>query len=266
MLKNANHLKGLVIRAKDGEIGTVDQLYFDDETWAIRYLTAETGSWLDDRKVLISPFSVVNADWQAKRLDVALTRKQVEHSPNIDTHRPVSRQHEAEYLGYYGYPYYWGGPYLWGPAYCPMNLAIPAIASKEALAERIRKESADSHLRSTEAVTGYHIAATDGEIGHVAGFVVDDEAWAIRYIEVATQNWWPGKKVLVSPDWINDVSWTSSKVYVSLSRETIKTGPEFAESMPITREYESRLHLHYGRSPYWLREGEHKSSFSMSGV
>jgi hypothetical protein len=123
-----------VIRAKDGEIGTVDQLYFDDETWAIRYLTVETGGGLDDRKVLISPFSVVNADWQAKRLDVRLTRKQVEHSPNIDTHRPVSRQHEAEYLGYYGYPYYWGGPYLWGPAYCPMDLAIPAIASKEALA------------------------------------------------------------------------------------------------------------------------------------
>ena len=266
MLTNANNVKGLVIRAKDGEIGTVVQLYFDDETWAIRYLTAETGSWLGDRKVLISPFSVVNVDWQTKRLDVALTRKQVEHSPNIDTHRPVSRQHEAEYLGYYGYPYYWEGPYLWAPAYCPMNLDIPAIASKEALTERIRKESADSHLRSTEAVTGYHIAATDGDIGHVAGFVVDDEAWAIRYIEVATQNWWPGKKVLVSPAWINEVNWTDSKVFVSLSRETIKTGPEFTESMPITREYESRLHLHYGRSPYWVREGEHESSFSMSGV
>jgi hypothetical protein len=95
---------------------------------------------------------------------------------------------------------------------------------------------------------------------------VDDEAWAIRYIEVATQNWWPGKKVLVSPAWINEVSWTDSKVYVSLSRETIKEGPEFIESMPITREYESRLHLHYGRSPYWLRDGERQSSFSMSGV
>jgi len=266
MLTNANHVKGLVIQAKDGEIGTVDQLYFDDETWAIRYLTAEAGSWLDDRKVLISPFSVVHVDWQARRLEVALTRKQVEHSPNIDTHRPVSRQHEAEYLGYYGYPYYWGGPYLWGPAYFPMNLGIPAIASKEALAKRIREESADSHLRSTKAVTGYNIAATDGEIGHVAGFIVDDETWAIRYIEVATQNWWPAKKVLVSPDWINQVSWTASKVYVGLSRETIKTGPEFVESIPITREYESRLHLHYGRSPYWLREGEPKSSFSMSGV
>src|ERR1022692_2922237 len=115
MLTNATHLKGLVIRATDGELGTVDQLYFDDETWAIRYLTVNTGGWLGGRQVLISPISVVKADWQAKRLDVALTKKQVENSPDIDAQRPVSRQYEAEYFGYYGYPYYWDGPNLWGP-------------------------------------------------------------------------------------------------------------------------------------------------------
>ena len=110
MLTNAKHLKGFVIRATDGEIGTVDQFYFDDETWAIRYLIVETGGWLAGRRILISPFSVVDADWRVGRLDVALTKKQVEGSPNIDTHRPVSRQHEAAYLGYFGYPNYWGGP------------------------------------------------------------------------------------------------------------------------------------------------------------
>jgi PRC-barrel domain len=225
MLTNANRLKGLVIQATDGEIGTVDQFYFDDETWAIRYLTVETGGWLGDRQVLISPISVVHAAWQAKRLDVALTKKQVENSPNIDTHKPVSRQHEAEYLGYYGYPYYWGGPYLWGPAYYPLGLAVPTASSKEALADRIRRESMDSHLRSTEAITGYHIQATDGEIGHLEGFIVDDEVWAIRYIVVATRNWWPGKKILISPSWIQDASWEASKVYVGLSQHTIKNGP-----------------------------------------
>ena len=104
MLTNVNHIKGLVIRATDGEIGTVDQLYFDDETWAIRYLTVATGGWLSDREVLISPFSVTHVDWQSKRLDVALTKKQIENSPNRDTQRPVSRQYESEYLGYYNYP------------------------------------------------------------------------------------------------------------------------------------------------------------------
>jgi hypothetical protein len=266
MLTNTTHLKGLVIRATDGELGTVDQSYFDDETWAIRYLTVETGNWLDGRQVLISPFSIIRTDWQAKRLDVALTKKQVENSPNIDTHQPVSRQHEVEYLGYYGYPCYWGGPYLWGPDVYPVGLAIPASARAEAVADRFRRESADSHLRSSEAVTGYHVEATDGEIGHVNGFLLDDEAWAIRYIEVATRNWWPGKKVLLSPAWVDRVSWLDSKVYVGLSREAIQSAPEYVEPLAITREYEDRLYLHYGRPPYWLHEAEPRSAYSLTGV
>jgi hypothetical protein len=198
-------------------------------------------------------------------LDVALTKKQVEHSPEIDTHLPVSRQHEATYLGYYGYPYYWGGPYLWGPAFYPAGLSGLTMPSAEAIADRVRGESQDSHLRSTEAVTGYDIEASNGEIGHVDGFVVDDEAWAIRYMEVATRNWLPGKKVLVSPAWIERVSWMDSKVYVGMLREAIKDGPEYIESRPITREYEDRLHQHYGRPPYWLREAEYKPALSLSG-
>jgi hypothetical protein len=265
MLTN-KHLKDFAIRATDGELGTIDDIYFDDETWAIRHFIVDAGGWLGGRRVLISPISVVHTDWEAKRLDVALTKRQVEHSPEIDTHKPVSRQHEAAYVGYYGYPYYWGGPYLWGPAAYPAGLATPPTVSTEAMAERIRRESTDSHLRSGEAVTGYNIEAADGEIGHVDGFVVDDEAWAIRYIEVATRNWWPGKKVLVSPAWIERVSWTNSKVYVGLSREAIKDAPEYIESTPITREYENRLYFHYGRPPYWLHEAEHKSSYSLSGV
>ncbi len=264
MLTNSTNLKGFVIRAKDGELGTVDQFYFDDESWAIRYLTVETGGWLGGRQVLISPFSVVHTDWQAKRLDVALTKKQVENSPDIDTHRPVSRQHEAEYLGYYGYPFYWGGPYMWGPGFYPADALIPADASTEAMADRIRRESKDSHLRSTEAVSGYHIEASDGEIGHVDAFLLDDDAWAIRYVEVATRNWWPGKKMLISPAWIERVSWLDYKVYVGLTREAIRSGPEYFESAPITRDYEDRLYLHYGRPPYWLREAGHESALALS--
>ncbi len=264
LLTNTTNLKGFTIRAKDGDLGAVDDFYFDDETWAIRYLTVDTGGWLGGRQVLISPISVVHADWQAKQLDVALTKKQVENSPDIDTHKPISRQHEAEYFGYYGYPYYWGGPFLWGQEFYPASLVVPATPPKESMADRIRRESADSHLRSSEAVSGYHIEAADGEIGHVDGFLVNDEVWAIRYIEVATRNWWPGKKVLVSPAWIQWVSWEESKVYVGLSQEAIQSGPEYVESMPVTREYENRLYLHYGRPPYWLHEAEHKSPFAVS--
>ena len=265
MLTN-KRLKDFTIRATDGELGTVIDLYIDDETWAIRYLIADTGKWLSGRRVLISPMSVIHLDLAAARVDVALTKRQVEHSPEIDTHLPVSRQHEATFLGYYGYPYYWGGPYLWGPAFFPAGLGVSEKRSAEALAEKVRKESPDSHLRSTEAVTGYDIAAADGEIGHVDGFVVDDEAWAIRYLEVATRNWLPGKKVLVSPAWIERVSWTDSTVYAGLTREAIKDAPEYIESRPITREYENRLYLHYGRPPYWLHQAEHKPAYSLIGT
>jgi len=264
MLTN-KHMKDFAIRAVDGELGTVVDVYFDDETWAIRYLVVDTGGWLTGRHVLISPISVSNTDWAARQFDVSLTKRQVENSPDIDTHRPVSRQHEAAFLGYYGYPVYWGGPYLWGPAFNPAGLGGPMNAAVGAIAAPVGSESPDSHLRSTEAVTGYDIDASDGEIGHVDGFVVDDEAWAIRYMEVATRNWLPGKKVLVSPAWIERVSWTQSKVYVGLSREAIKEGPEYIESTPITREYENRLYFHYGRPPYWLHESERKT-LSSTGV
>jgi hypothetical protein len=266
MLRNVIHLKEFAIRARDGEIGTLEQFYFDDETWAIRYLVVNTGDWLAGRLVLVSPIALRQAEWQSKRLDVALTKKQIEDSPPIDTHKPVSRQHEAAYLGYYGYPYYWGGPNLWGLASYPAGLTVQreAVTEAEVLQARAGKESADSHLRSTDEVTGYHIEAADGEIGHVRDFIVDDETWAIRYLEVDTRNWWPGKKVLVSPQWIDNVSWPDSKVYVGLSRETVKNGPEWDESIPVTREYENRLYRYYARSPYWAPESEQPSSRAAS--
>ena len=149
MLTNSTFLKDLTIHATDGELGTVDEFYFDDETWGIRYLVVKTGGWLSGREVLISPIAAVRVDWQTKSLHVALTKKQVENSPGINTHQPVSRQHEAEFSSYYGYNAYWGGPFLWGPAYYPADLAIPSGVFTKA-----KEESADSHLRSSTAVTG----------------------------------------------------------------------------------------------------------------
>ncbi len=266
MLRNAKDLHGFTIRATDGEIGTVDQFYFDDETWAVRYLTVDTGGWLGGRLVLISPISVIGKpDWEAKRLDVSLTKQQVEHSPDIQSHQPVSRQHEIAYLGYYGYPFYWGGSDLWGPSPYATGLAVTGGPLMDPLPPP-SKDPADLHLRSNQEVIGYHIESTDGEIGHLEGFVVEDETWAIRYIEVATRNWWPGKKVLVSPAWIERVSWEDSKVYIELSREMIKYAPEYQESEPVTRQYEDRLYSHYGLPPYWLHDAKRRPSFSLSGV
>ena len=267
MLRNVARLKGFEIRASDGEFGTLEQLYFDDENWAIRYLVVNSGIWLNGRLVLVSPIALRQAEWESRRLDVALTKRQIENSPAIDTHKPVSRQHEAVYMGYYGYPYYWGGPNLWGLASYPAGLSVQreAVTEAEASQARAGKESADSHLRSTDEVTGYHIEASDGEIGHVEDFIFDDETWAIRYLEVNTRNWFPGKKVLLSPQWINNVSWPESKVYVNHTRETIQNGPEWNDTIPVTREYEYRLHEYYARSPYWEPVSEQHSRAASKG-
>jgi hypothetical protein len=137
--------------------------------------------------------------------------------------------------------------------------------SPNTTSERIREQSADSHLRTTQAVAGYRIDATDGEIGHVERFLVDDETWAIRYLEVATKNWWPGKKVLLSPTWVERVSWEESKVFVAVTREAIKTCPEYVDSEPVTREYENKLYFHYGRPPYWLEQATKSMAFAKGG-
>jgi sporulation protein YlmC with PRC-barrel domain len=252
MLRRVKELQGYTIRATDGDIGHVDEFYFDDEKWTVRYLVVDTGGWLSGRQVLISPIALGEANWQERRLHVKLTRQQVENSPDIDTDRPVSRRQEIGYFQYYGWPYYWGGPGIWGGAMVPGYLAVPAAAQEVVEEERRRAEQeGDPHLRSTKDVTGYTIQARDGEIGQVSDFILDDESWTIRYLVVDTGGWLPGKKVLVPPPWIEQVSWAEAAVSVDLSRDTIKNGPEWDPDAPISREYEERLHGYYGRSPYW---------------
>lgn len=248
MLLKANALKGFKLDSLDGEIGEVSEFYFDDQHWAIRYLVANTGGWLTGRQVLISPYALVAAIKAADNIAVNLTKQQIEDSPSLDSDKPVSRQFESDYSGYYGWPMYWGGPMMWG-AY-PYLVRDP----NQWNTPKDTEKSWDPHLRSTDAVTGHHIQATDGEIGHVVDFIIDDETWAIRYLVVDTRNWWPGKQVLVSPEWIERVSWSELKVFVKLSREAIKASPEYTEEAPITRDYESGLFRHYGRDGYWSHE------------
>ncbi len=248
MLDKVKTLKGYTFKGRDGEIGSVSDLYFDDHFWAIRYLVADTGTWLKDRSVLISPYAVEAVDREARQIVTTLTRKQIEDSPSWDSDKPVSRQYEESYHGYYGWPSYWGGPYMWG--------TYPSIARDPEYwkGKGTEEKTWDPHLRSIKAVTGYHVMAPDGDVGHVSDFVIDNESWAIRYLVVDTKNWWPGRKVLVSVDWIERVSWEESTVFVAATRESIRQAPEYADEALLSRDYESRLHGHYDRSGYWLAE------------
>jgi uncharacterized protein YrrD len=263
MLIKANALKGYTLDSIDGEIGKVKEFYFDDRYWTIRYLVADTGKWLIGRQVLISPHPLLTVNKEEQKIGISLTKKQIEDSPSLDNDKPVSRQFEKAYHGYYGWPIYWGGSFMWGSyAYPYMAGPYPGVAhEREELAEATRNEKAwDPHLRSTHDVAGRHIEAADGEIGHIEDFIIDDKTWAIRYLIVDTRNWWPGKRVLVAPQWIESVSWSESKVLVNLSRDAIKRSPEYTEESLLTRDYETGLHQHYNREGYWVDEPASKEN------
>ncbi|MEO8766933.1 MAG: PRC-barrel domain-containing protein, partial [Nitrosospira sp.] len=119
MLRSIKDLEGFAAEATDGLIGHVKDFYFDDEAWTIRFLVVETGAWLEGRKVLISPVAIGVPDWVRRLLPVSVTREQVRKSPDVDSQKPISRQHEVENYAYYGFPYYWGGLGIWGDSMRP---------------------------------------------------------------------------------------------------------------------------------------------------
>jgi hypothetical protein len=226
MLQSIKQLYGDKLGASDGEIGHVKDFYFDDQNWAVRYLVADTGSWLPGRQVLISPHAFGSLDQTGKVLRVNLTRKQIEDSPSIESHKPVSRQYEEEYYRYYGWPFYWQGDGLWGMSGFPI-LELPAnpLPGEPATASRPHTKYADAHLRSTQAVNGYHLQASDGIIGHVFDFMMDAQSWAIRQLIIKTGHRFYGKEVQLPTRTVDRISWDESKVFVNLTREAVEQSP-----------------------------------------
>ena len=225
MLQSIKELYGRNLGTLDGEIGRVKDFYFDDRTWAVRYVVADTGKWLPGRQVLLSPhaFSSPLVD---RTMRVNLTLKQIEDSPSIETHKPVSRQYEEEYHRYYGWPYYWEGDGLWGGMRGFPILAVPPGFSTEKPATGSQPNGHDADLRSTQAVNGYHLQATDGIIGHVCDFLMDDKSWAINQLVVKTGHRFTGKEVQIPISQVDRMSYKESTVYVKVSKEAVEKSPE----------------------------------------
>jgi len=245
MLIKAKDLKGYKLNSLTGDIGSVKEFYFDDKHWTIRYLIADSGNWLTGRLVLISPYALLHIRKDSEEISINLSKKQIEQSPDLETDKPVSKQFEESYYGYYEWPVYWVGPYIWGSNRSPAKTDESSQASTEP------SESWDPHLRSTDEVRSYHIQAPDGEVGHIEDFIIDDETWTIRYLIINTHNWWPGESLLISPIWIDRVSWVDQKVYINIPKETIKESPVYSKQALVTREYEDKLYRHYHKPQYW---------------
>ena len=252
MLRSLKDLERYAVSATDGDIGSIENFLFDDVRWATRYLVVDSGGFLTEGRVVISPVFFRQADWTTRRFHLALTKDKIKNSPSINAERPVSRQHERDYYGYFGYPDYWSYGGLWGMWPYPGSFKPGTWQTEQAArAAAAREEPDDVHLRSVNEVRGYHIQGTDDAIGHVEDFIVDDETWEIRYLVIDTSNWWFGKKVLIAPRWTTSVSWDERKVYVDMTQQQVKDSPDWDPASALDRDFETRLYDHYGRPIDW---------------
>ena len=250
MLWTASGIKGYAIRASDGEIGTVIDFLFADDSWVVRWLVVDTGNWLAGRKVLLPPTVLGHPDPGTREFPVRLTMKEIKESPEIESDRPVSRQDETNIYGYYGWRPYWGDGFFMGGYGSTGDdwVGTQALGASQrgGRVANTRLNDGDPHLRSIAAVTGHHIHATDGEIGHVKDFLLEETDWSIHYLVVDTTNWWPGKKVLISPASTHDINWPDRLVNLNVDRQKVKSSPEYNEMTTVDRNYERRFHNHYG--------------------
>jgi hypothetical protein len=245
-------MKKYKYQARDDELGGVDDFLFKEIDWGVRFVVLNTGNWLAGRKVLIAPSAIEAADGSRQVMKLDLTRKQIEDGPSVDSAKPISQKMEDSVMQHFGWP-----SMMYAPLRASIGSGAPPLdvppqgkdSESRQLATRI--EENETVLRSVNEVAGYHIRATDGDIGHADDFVIEDQSWAIRYLVVATHNWLPGKKVLVSPTWVLNVSWAGREVVVDLDVEAIKDSPRFDPEMPVNRRYEEQLYDFYGRPVYW---------------
>ncbi len=250
MLIKASQTKGYSVEATDGPIGTVSDLLFDDDTWTTRWLVVETGNWLFNRQVLLPASTLGHPDIDALSFPVRLTRAQVKNSPDVDTHLPVSRQLEQNIYDYYGFSPYWGtAEYIAGYGYWGGMVFAPPTPASSARQDEIlqmQRQAEDAHLRSIDVLKGYHIHATDGEIGHLADVLLDDTDWSLRWLVVDTSNWWQGKQVLISPRSTDSIMWSERMMYLQIDRDRVKGSPDYNPDLPVDAELDADLARHYG--------------------
>jgi hypothetical protein len=249
MLWSASTFNNYAIAAIDGRLGAIKDWLFDDVSWSVRWLVVDSGRWLSDRKVLLPPSVLGRIDEKLREISTTLTARQVKDSPPTDTNWPVSRQMETDIYDYYGWMPYWSNTALTSPdGGADGGLAappLPGLRLGHQGSKSRREHGDDPHLRSTEFVTGYRIQASDGEIGHVADFLLGETDWRIRYLVVDTKNWWPGKKVLISPRSATKIDWTDKLVYLDLDRQKVKDSPPYDSSTLADAAFEKELQDYY---------------------
>jgi hypothetical protein len=246
MLMVESALEGYAVEANDGSIGSVHDCLFDRRNWKLLWLVVDTGGWLTGCKVLIHPSAIGHPDIDHARLPVHRTRGQIKGSPGISFDSPVSEQMEKGIYGYYGWDREWGG----GGYFAGYQSGEAAVLDRLGSEYRTNLAGGDPNLRSMAAVKGYHVEATDGAIGHIENFMIDDVSWDVRYLIIDTKNWWFGQHILISPYAVRQINWMEQNVRLDLSRDRVKNSPQWKPLDLIDKSYEERLHGYYGWRGY----------------
>ena len=251
MFCNLNNLLKFKIVTKEGAMGHVHDIFFDDHAWKVRYFVDSVGSWFHERQVLVAPVNIREVDWENHELKVDLTKEQVGECPEISQHKPICLQKREALDRFYTWP---DTPMIWDSGIPNTSIITPPVSyeQRNEKTETVQVSEGDEpNLRSVREVEKYHIEATDGAIGHLENFLVEEDGLDIRYLVVNTHNWTPGRKVLIAPQWIRRISWDDSRIYVGYDQEHIRTSPEFDPTSSLIRQDEKRLYDYYQRPYYW---------------
>ena len=263
MLFAVSGLIGCSVEASDGEVGAVKDFLFDDQTWKIRWMTVEAGDWLPGRRrVFIHPSAIAPLHISPKptlpmmsssaplQLTVNLARAQIEAGPHAHEDDPVTTDMEALLYDYYAWDPFWGASHFGGAALPNAESRIVGDAARREADAEIPPLDGDDHLHSVAEFKDYYVHAVDGDIGHVENLLADDANWEVRYLVIATRNWWPGKVVQLSPYAVKDIDWFGEHINMNVTRDQVRSAPAWDPLAMADEISEDDLHRHFGWAGY----------------
>jgi len=236
-LRRLKDLGEFTLTGTDGEVGSLQQIFFDDRDWRIRYLIVRAGTWLLGREVLLIPELVTEIDDGGRRIQVAATCERIRQAPPVTAQLTVSRHYEQALHQHYGALPYWDDD---------LPTGVPAPV-RPATIDSVVDEPVNPYLRSSREVTGYSLSGVDGEVGEVRDFVIDAPGWHLRYLVIRTGGWLRNRDILVACAWLEGIDWSAGRVATVLSRKAIESAPSYDTRRDIGRDYELALYKHYGR-------------------
>jgi hypothetical protein len=246
MLRSIEDLKGCKVACQDGDLGTVEHVYFDDESWGIRFIVIGASGWNGGQQVWVSPFSIKGIDFAAGVVTLDLTQRKMMGSPPVDTGKPVSRLKESKLFDYYGCRPYWAArakpPFESSSGTGDSRLGLESSQQLRPTLH-VKGSRLDIHLLSAQHAKSFSVATADGTIGRIADFVFDDETWIVRYMTVDTRDRWnSAREMRLSTEWIDGIDSASSTISTGLSRISVEHSSAYVGTRSLNHVYEALSH------------------------